>query len=157
MCRRTIAPAGNAGFSVGFLLSAEDYYPLVSEAIRRAELLEDLGSPGAVPAYLDLSLLEERIAEELPASDPEGGVARRGAVRAAISAREYARARQLVERFLAEPDVGADLRGALIQFIQELENLGAERFPRVSQRHGLVAVRMLAHAYIEQAAPFPII
>lgn len=136
-------------------MSVEDLYPLVTEAIRRAETLEDLGAPGTAAAYLDLSLLEERVAAVLPASDPEGAVARRGAVRAALAAREFGRTRQLVERFLAEPD-GQTLRSELLRFAQEADRSGAERFPRVAERYGLAAIRHLAQAFARQEAPFPI-
>jgi hypothetical protein len=86
-------------------MSIENLYPLVSEAIQRAETLEDLGAPGARSAHLDVSLLEEKIAELLPASDPEGALARRGAVRAAFAAGELTRARKLAEEFLAEAEI----------------------------------------------------
>jgi hypothetical protein len=89
-------------------MTIELLYPLVTEAIRRAETLEDLQAPGARVAYLDVSILEEQVAEVLPASDPEGAVARRGAVRAALSANEQDRARQLAERYLAEADGDTD-------------------------------------------------
>jgi hypothetical protein len=94
-------------------MDIEHLYPLVTEAIRRAEALEDLGAPGARSAHLDVSLLEEKIAAVLPASDPEGALARRGAVRAAVAAREVARARQLCERFLAEAGADPELRAEL--------------------------------------------
>jgi hypothetical protein len=100
-------------------MSAELFYPLVTEAIRRAETLEDLGAPGTSAAFLDVSLLEEKIAETLPASDPEGALARRGAVRAALSARDPGRARQLAERFLAEPDIDAEAREELLQLSKQ--------------------------------------
>ncbi len=83
-------------------MSIETLYPLVTEAIRRAEALEDLGDPQAPAAQLEVSLLEERIAETLPASDPEGALARRGAVRAALAAKDLNRARRLTARFLEE-------------------------------------------------------
>lgn len=100
-------------------------YPLVSEAIRRAETLEDLHAPGARAAYSDLSLLEERIAEALPADDPEGGVARRGAVRAAMAAEDFARARELVERFLGEVGGGGGLHDELEQLSRQLDRSAA--------------------------------
>lgn len=100
-------------------MNADSYYPMVTEAIRRAEILEDLKAPGASAAYLDVSLLEEKISESLPASDPEGAIARRGAVRAALSARDFVRAQQLTERFLAEDAVDAELREELLQLSQE--------------------------------------
>ncbi len=102
-------------------MSVERLYPLVTKAIRRAETLEDLQAPGARSAYLDVSLLEERIAELLPASDPEGALARRGAVRAALTAREITRAQQLVGRFLAEADCGNELRKQLLQLSEQAE------------------------------------
>lgn len=83
-------------------MSTEILYPLISEAIRRAEALEDLGDPEAPAAHLVVSLLEERIAEMLPAADPEGALARRGAVRAALAAGDPTRARRLTARFLEE-------------------------------------------------------
>ena len=94
-------------------MSVELLYPLLTEAVRRTETLEDLGAPGTRSAYLDVSLLEERVAEVLPASDPEGALARRGAVRAALAAREVARAQQLAERFIAEAECDAELRAEL--------------------------------------------
>lgn len=83
----------------------ETLYPLVTEAIRRAETLTSLGAPGAPTAWLDVSLLEEEISRILPTSDPEGEIARRGAVRAAVTANQPLRARELVSRFSMEPDV----------------------------------------------------
>jgi hypothetical protein len=51
--------------------------------------------------------LEEKIAELLPASDPEGAVARNGAVVAARAAGESARAKELAARYAAEERRGA--------------------------------------------------
>lgn len=137
-------------------MSVELLYPLVTEAIRRAETLEDLQAPGARSAYLDVSLLEERIAELLPVSDPEGTLARRGAVRAALAARESARAQQLTERFLDEAGCDAELQADLLRLAEQAESSAAERFPKVAARFGIREVRRLAHAFIRQGAPFPI-
>ena len=137
-------------------MTAEELYPLVTEAIRRAETLEDLQAPGKAKAYLDVSLLEEKIAETLPASDPEGAVARRGAVSAALSAREYGRARELIERFLAEDDVAAELREELAELSERAERSSAARFPHAVAKYGLDEIRRLAHAFARQEAPFPI-
>jgi hypothetical protein len=137
-------------------MSIELLYPLVSEAIRRAETLEDLGAPGAHSAYLDVSLLEERISAALPASDPEGALARRGAVRAALAAKEFTRARQLAERFLVETGDDAELQADLLQLSTQGERSLATRFPHVVANIGLQEIRRLAQAFIQQGAPFPI-
>lgn len=132
-------------------MSIEVLYPLITEAIRRAETLEDLHAPGAVSAYLDLSLLEERAAEILPASDPEGALARRGAVRAALAAKELTRAQQLAERFLAEAGTDDDLRAELQGFAEQAERSIAARYRHVAARFGLAEIRRLARALIQQA------
>jgi hypothetical protein len=137
-------------------MSLEFLYPLVTEAIRRAETLEDLRAPGAHKAYSDVSLLEEKVAEFLPASDPEGALARRGAVRAALAAREPIRAQQLAERFLTETDADAELRAGLRSLFEETDRSTALRFPRVAATVGMSEVRRLARALVEQGAPFPI-
>ncbi|HEX9736612.1 MAG TPA: hypothetical protein VGG06_32000 [Thermoanaerobaculia bacterium] len=137
-------------------MTIELLYPLVTEAIRRAETLEDLQAPGARVAYLDVSILEEQVAEVLPASDPEGAVARRGAVRAALSANEQDRARQLAERYLAEADGDTELRSELRRLSEQAERSAAARFPKVAARFGMPEVRRLARALIQQGAPFPI-
>ena len=137
-------------------MSIELLYPLVTEAIRRAEVLEDLQAPGARTAYLDVSILEEKVAEVLPASDPEGALARRGAVRAALSAKEMVRAQQLVERYLAEAGSDAELRSELLELSEQAERSAAARFPSVAARFGIPEVRRLARALIRQGAPFPI-
>lgn len=100
-------------------MSPELLYPMVTEAIRKAETLKDLGAPGAAAAFLDVSLLEEKIAETLPPTDPEGAVARRGAVRAALSAGEFGRARQLVERYLTDAEIDEALRSNLVDMSRE--------------------------------------
>jgi hypothetical protein len=137
-------------------MSLEFLYPLVTEAIQRAESLEDLGAPGALAAYLDVSLLEEKIADILPASDPEGALARRGAVRAALSARHLTRAQQLAERYLAEAGADAASRAEILRLVEQADRSTAARFPHVAASFGFAEVRRLARALIDQGAPFPI-
>jgi hypothetical protein len=91
----------------------DSLYLLVTDAILRAEALEDLGAPGATAAHSDVSLLEEKIAELFPQTSPEGALARRGAVRAAVAAGERPRAERLIERFAAEPEASDALTGQL--------------------------------------------
>ncbi len=81
-------------------MTLDELYERVTEAILRAETLEDEGnSAEAQGAYLAVSLLEAQIAERLSAAGAEGAIARRGAVRAAQKAGERARADALAERY----------------------------------------------------------
>jgi hypothetical protein len=108
---------------------------LVTGAIWRAEQLEEHGVGSAPLAWAEVSSLEEKLANDLPASQPEGRIARRGAVRAALKARDFARAQALVERYLAEKDAPRTLRAALRQLLEEDARTLAERF-----RHAAKAV-----------------
>ena len=108
---------------------------LVTGAIWRAEQLEEQGV-GSVPlAWAEVSSLEEELAKALPASQSEGRIARRGAVRAALKARDFARAQSLAERYLAEKDATRTLRASLRQLLEEDARTLAERF-----RHAAKAV-----------------
>lgn len=62
---------------------------------------------------------ENDIASMLPASDPEGGVARRGAVSAAIKAGDLEHARNLVERYSRDPEIPAQLVQQLHLLLQK--------------------------------------
>jgi hypothetical protein len=85
-------------------VSIDDLYERVTEAILRAETLEDQGPSAEMrAAYLTVSFLEEEIAEATPPAGPEGVIARRGAVRAALKAGVPVRARDLAELYLATP------------------------------------------------------
>ena len=96
-------------------------YPLVTEAIRRAEALEDSGAPDARGAFSEVSQLEEQIASFLPLCDYEGVVARRGAVRAAIKAHEFGRAQQRAARYLAEDELDNSLKADLADLRRQAE------------------------------------
>lgn len=96
-------------------------YLLVSEAIRRADVLDDLGAPGATEAHLDVSLLEEAIAALVSASEPEGALARRGAVRAAVRAGDLRRAETLASRFGADLDASQELSDQLEEILHDRE------------------------------------
>jgi len=138
------------------MTTAEELYPLVTEAIQRAETLEDLEAPGVHSAYLDVSKLEEKVAELLPASDPEGVLARRGAVRAAVAAKEFARARMLAERFLADADLDESSQASIRELVEQAERSQAARFPKVAEKFGFQEIHRIAQAFKLQAAPFPI-
>ena len=137
-------------------MSLEILYPLVTEAIRRAETLEDLGAPGAHLAYRAVSFFEEKIAELLPVSNPEGALARRGAVRAALAARDPTHAQKLAERFLSEAGIDSELQADLLQLLKQYQQSAADRFPLVADKYGIPEIHRLALVFHQQGAPFPI-
>ncbi len=144
-------------------MDLETLYPLVTEAIRRAEVLEELKAPGGNSAYLDVSLLEERIARLLPASDAEGAIARRGAVSAAIAAQAFPRARELADRFVAEDGADHALRADLDRLAAQASaladqagHLEAARYPHAYARYGVADIRRFAFEFHRQGAPLPI-
>ena len=89
---------------------------LVSGAKERAEQLGEHREASS-DAWEEVSVLEEGLAIALPISEPEGRIARRGAVRAALKAGDHARARLLTQRYLAEeaPD---SLRATLREMLE---------------------------------------
>ncbi len=91
-------------------MNLDALYQRVTEAILEAESLEMKGpSVEAAQAYLTVSFVEEEIAATLPASEEEGAIARRGAVRAALTAGLPTRAKELAERYMAEPGAPPEL------------------------------------------------
>lgn len=145
-------------------MDIDSLYLLVSDAILRAETLADLGAPGASAAQLDVSFLEERIAATVPASNPEGALARRGAVRAAVAAGDLGRANSLWIRFSADPNVDSDMELELSHLLTPGEDVAtlarrealAERFPWAERRYGMAHIGRLAGALVDQAEPLPI-
>ena len=101
---------------------------LVTGAIWRAEQLEEQGVGSVSLAWAKVSSLEEKLATALPASQPEGRIARRGAVRAALKAGNFSRAQALTERFLSENEATPALRSALRQLLEEDASALADRF-----------------------------
>jgi hypothetical protein len=112
-------------------------YSLVTDAIRKAEVLEELSAPGRRDAWLDVSLLEERIASLLPASSNEGAIARRGAVSAAVDAGAVERAEQLVARFFTEAEADDALKRDLWDLKEEAVSLTAGWEPVPVAAHNL--------------------
>jgi hypothetical protein len=132
-------------------VSTEILNTLVTGAIWRAEQLEEQGVPSAPLAWAEVSSLEEELAKALPASQPEGRIARRGAVRAALKARDFTRAQALTEAYLAEKDATRALRAALRQLLEEDARALAERFRNVAK--AVDDVRGLAR-WLQQGGAF---
>lgn len=104
-------------------MNIETLYPLVTDTIRYAEMLERRGPGQADQAYLEVSLLEEQIAGLLPVTDPEGMIARRGAVSAAISGHDFERAQELATRFLVECDVNRSLSTDFARLLAQAQDM----------------------------------
>ena len=131
-------------------MDADALYPLLDEKIRLAETLADLRAPGALQAFADVSRLEEKVAELFPPTDTEGAIARRGAVRAAIAAREFIRADALAKRFSSEEGVNEDLKKELSDLLENThrevvsENELAEERARLRNQFWEILTRVRA-------------
>jgi hypothetical protein len=125
---------------------------LVSSAIWRAEQLDDLELDAATSAWLEVSKLEEELAKIKPAEDAEGRIARRGAVRAALKANDFARAEELAKHF-AEDGASRALCKELRDLLKVATNGLSERFPSASRHYKPSEVRRLAKLLLERG-PF---
>jgi len=114
-------------------LTEDELDTLVSIAIRRAELLDDARSPTANDAWHEVMVYEERLAAITSPSDIVGGVARVGAVRAALAAGRRLDASSLASRYLAEVELPPERRAAIERAFQEDRDLLARRFPALAK------------------------
>jgi hypothetical protein len=97
----------------GGIMETDTLNTLVTGAIWRAEQLEARGIRTASQAWTEVSSLEEELAKAHPVSESQGRIARRGAVRAALKAGDYARADALADGYLAEEGAPESLRASL--------------------------------------------
>jgi hypothetical protein len=125
-------------------MEADTLNILVSGAIWRAEQMEDAGVASAPQAWMEVSAIEEKLGGVFPSSVPEGKIARRGAVRAALKAGDYARARDLVERYSAEPRVPKALKTGLREMLDEDDRLVASHYPYAARQYRVAEARTLA-------------
>jgi len=125
---------------------------LVSGAIWRAEQLETHGIRPASQAWAEVSSLEEELAKALPVSESEGRIARRGAVRAALKAADYARAHALADGYLAEEAAPRSLKTALRKILEEDAQAMASGFRYASKHHSVREAQDLARRFREAGA-----
>jgi len=125
---------------------------LVSGAIWRAEQLEAHGIGSASQAWSEVSSLEEELAKMLPAPESEGRIARRGAVRAALKAGDYARAHALAESYAAEGAAPESLKAGLHKILEEDARAMKRRFRYAAKHHSLREARDLARRFREAGA-----
>jgi hypothetical protein len=114
-------------------LTEDELDTLVSIAIRRAEILEELQSPRASDAWSEIMAYEERLAEITRPEEIPGGVARVGAVTAALAAGRRSEASRLASRYLAEAQLSGERRAAIQRAFQEDQERLARRFPALSK------------------------
>ena len=114
-------------------LTEDELDTLVSIAIRRAELLDDAGSPAAADAWYEVMFYEERLAEITAPGDITGGVARVGAVSAALAAGQRQEAARLASQYLAEESLPPERRTAIERAFQEDRERLARRFPALAK------------------------
>jgi hypothetical protein len=126
---------------------------LVTSAIWRAEQLDELGLETACFAWSEVSTIEERLAKIMPAKEAEGRIARRGAVSAALKAKDHVRAQSLVERYAAEDGVPKALRTDLREMLKADVKELSEQFPYAAKHHKPKDVQMLANR-LQQDGPF---
>ena len=114
-------------------LTEDELDVLVSIAIRRAEVLEETRSPAANEAWREVMVYEERLAAITRPEEMPGGVARAGAVAAALSAGERQEAARLASQYLAEDPLPVERRAAIERAFQEDRERLARRFPALAK------------------------
>jgi hypothetical protein len=124
---------------------------LVTEVIWRAQELDALGIQPA-PAWREVSVLEEELAKALPSSEFEGQIARRGAVRAALKAREYARAQSLCDAYLADAGAPTFLKTGLQEILDESDREISDRFQHAAKHHTPREARDLVSRFSDAGA-----
>lgn len=134
-------------------MNVDSLHTLVTGAIWRAEQLEEHQVSSAPLAWAEVSKLEEELARALPASQPEGRIARRGAVRAALKARDYARADALAKCYLSEKETPKTLRAAIRELLEEEARTLAGQFRYAAKQHAVRDARELARR-LQQGGAF---
>ncbi len=124
-------------------LTEDELDTLVSIAIRRAEVLDDIRSPAASDAWHEVMSYEARLAAITSPSGLPGGVARVGAIRAALAAGSQAEAARLSAQYLAEEALPSERRTAVEAAFKQHDAGLAKRFPALAKRGRLAEVRSL--------------
>jgi hypothetical protein len=124
---------------------------LVTDAIWRAQELDALGIQPA-SAWREVSVFEEELAKALPSSELEGQIARRGAVRAALKAGEYARAQSLCDTYLADTDAPTFLKTGVQEILEEADREISSRFQHAAKHHTPREARDLASRFSDAGA-----
>jgi hypothetical protein len=114
-------------------LTEDELDTLVSIAIRRAEVLDETGSPMADNAWCEVMMYEERLAAITAPSEIPGGIARVGAITAALAAGQRQDALRLASQYLAEGPLPPERRVAIERAFREDRERLAGRFPALAK------------------------
>lgn len=114
--------------------SEDELDMLVSIAIRRAELLVDMKSPMSTAAWHEVMAYEEQLARITPPTEIAGGVARAGAVMAALAAGRRFDAQRLASQYLAEDTLPSERRNVIESAIKQDAKRLAEHFPALTKQ-----------------------
>jgi len=114
-------------------LTEDELDMLVSIAIRRAEILDETQSPAANDAWSEVMVYEEQLAALTRPEEVPGGVARVGAVTAALAAGRRSDAARLASLYLAEEALPPERREAIRRAFQEDQERLARRFPALAK------------------------
>jgi len=134
-------------------MASEALNALVTGAIWRAQQLEEHGIGSAPQAWAEVSFVEEELAKTFRISEAEGRIARRGAVRAALKADDYARAEELSDSYANEKGATKALKDALKEMLAEDAKEMESRFRFASKHLRASEARQLARRFHE-AGPF---
>ncbi len=136
-------------------LSEDELDVLVSVAIQRAEILDEADSPAAPDAWHEVMLYEEQLAAITSPAAVAGGVARVGAVRAALSAGRRAEAVRLSAQYLREASLPQGRQLAFQTAFDEDDERRASRFPILAKIGLLRELDAWRAAMSKQTRVFP--
>ncbi len=101
---------------------------LVSIAIHRAELHEKMGSALVAEAWREVMLCEQQLVAITPAFTIPGGIARVGAVAAALASGNRQEANRLAQVYRADDSLSDERRRALDRIFQEEDEAYSRKF-----------------------------
>lgn len=134
-------------------MPSEALNALVTSAIWRAQQLEAHGIGSALQAWAEVSSVEEELAKTFPVSQGQGRIARRGAVRAALKAGDYARAQELSDSYANEKGATKTLKTALREMLAEDAKEMESRFRFASKQLRAPEAREIAR-HVQESGPF---
>lgn len=118
--------------------SEDELDTLVSIAIRRAELLDERMPSAARAAWREVMEFEERLAAISDASEISGGIARVGAIQAALAAGLRQDAKQLQTKYLLDKNLSTERKAAIERAFASDQARQALRYPSLANK-GMLA------------------